>query len=417
MRDAVSILHSRMIKLAAKIKNGYFNRTLLLLSGKNMRIRLYVICIAILLSAGGGWYIFNSGIYRTGIDRIRLLLESDGDAATPKTSRLALENNIRARLGELEIPPSLVTNRYVGPDSVPEIRVFIPQGKPIEWIVWRLSTATAGTSYDIEDCICTPNGSKCTIRFVSRSSNNSAIILSLRRSARFFSSSGKMAIIITDFGCSTDRLTVEYLSFPQPLTMAIFPLQRLSEQTASISSKYKKEVIVLLSMEPVTRTPLMPRESLIMLHYPETRIKTIVDNAAMAVPSLSGFSNNGGSRVLADSRVMDVLFSEFRKRHAYFIEFPVTKKSLVATVALRHAVPTAVIDHIIDTAQTSATIRDALIRFGNEARRRGSCIVCSALNEKFLRGLKNAQPELSKEGVALTFISDLFPDRMEEKKQ
>ena len=382
-----------------------------------MRIRLYAIGIAILLSAGGGWYIFNSGIYRTGIVHMRSLLGSDGDAVAPKTSRLALENNIRARLGELEIPPSLVTNRYTGPDSVPEIHVFIPQGKPIELIVWRLSTATAGTSYDIEDCAGTPDGGRCTIRFVSRSSNNRTIILSLRRSAHFFSSSAKMAIIITDFDLSADHTTFDFLSFPQPLTMAILPSNRLSEQTACISSEYKKEVIVLLSMEPVTRSPLIPRESLIMLHYPETRIRTIIGNAAAALPSLSGFSNNGGGRVLADSRVTDVLFSEFRKRHAYFIEFPVTKKSLAAAVALRHTVPTATVDHIIDTTQTSATIRDALIRFGNEARRRGSCIVCSAPNGKFLRGLKNAQAELSKGGVALTFVSDLFPGRMEEKKE
>jgi polysaccharide deacetylase 2 family uncharacterized protein YibQ len=382
-----------------------------------MRIRLFAICIAILLSAGGGWYILNSGVYRTGIVRARSLLGIDGKAATPKTSRSGLENNIRARLNELEIPPSLVTNRYRGPDSVQEIRVFIPQGKPIEWIVWRLSTATTGTSYDIEDCACTPDMSKCTIRFSSRSSNNSVVILSLGRSARFFNCSVKMAIIITDFGFSADRLTVDYLSFPQPLTMAILPSRRLSEQTARISSEYKKEVIVLLPMEQAARSSLDQRESLIMLHYPEGRIRTIVGNAATAIPSFSGFSNSGGSRTLADSRVTDILFSEFRKRHAYFIEFPVTKKSLVAAAALRHAVPAAVIDHIVDTAQTSATIRDALIRFGNEARKRGSCIVSSAPNDKFLRGLKNAQPELSKEGVVLTFVSDLFPDKSEGKKE
>jgi polysaccharide deacetylase 2 family uncharacterized protein YibQ len=382
-----------------------------------MRIRLFAILLAILLSAGGGWYIFTSGVYRTGIVHARSILGIDGKTATLKTSRSALENNIRARLRELEIPPSLVTNRYVGPDSVQEIRVFIPQGKPIEWIVWRLSTATAGTSYDIEDCACTPDVSKCTIRFVSRSSNNRSVILSLRRSARFFNTSVKMAIIITDFGFSADRLTVDYLSFSQPLTMAILPSHRLSEQTARISSEYKKEIIVLLPMEPATRASRNQRESLIMLHYPETRIRTIVGNAATAIPSFSGFSNSGGSRVLEDSRVTDILFSEFRKRRAYFIEFPVTKKSLVAAVALRHAVPTAAIDHIIDTAQTSATIRDALIRFGIEARRRGSCIVCSAPNDKFLRGLKSAQPELSKEGVVLTLVSDLFPDNIEGKKE
>jgi polysaccharide deacetylase 2 family uncharacterized protein YibQ len=382
-----------------------------------MRIRLIAICIAILLSAGGGWYIYYSGIYRTGMVRMRSLLGDSRSAAPVKTSRSTLENNIRTRLGELEIPPSQVTNRNWGPDSVPEIRVFIPQGKPIEWIVWRLSTATAGTSYDIEDCACTPDGGKCTIRFVSRSSNTRPIILSLRRSARFFSSSAKMAIIITDFDFSTDQTTAEYLSFPQPLTIAILPSHDISEQTARISNEYKKEVIVLLSMEPVAPSASIPHESLIMLHYPERRIRTIIGNAAAAVSSVSGFSNKGGSRVLADSRVTEVLFSEFRKRHAYFIESPVTKKSLVVTVALRHTVPTAAIDHIIDTAQTSTTIKDALIRFGNEARRRGSCIVCSTPNEKFLQGLKNAQPELSKQGVALAFVSDLFPGRMEEKKE
>ena len=382
-----------------------------------MRIRLFVILLAIVLSAGSGWYIYNSGMYRTGMARARSLLGIDHNASPPMISRSALENNIRVRLNELEIPPSLVTNRFVGPDSIVEIRVSIPQGKPLEWIVWRLSTVTAGTSYGIEDCFCAAHNGKCTIRFMSRSSSDKIVLLSLRRTARFFSGSAKMAIIISDFKFSADRLTVEYLSFPYPLTMALLPSRRLSEQTARISSEYKKEVIVLLSMEPATRSYPATRESLIMIHYPETRIRTIVGNAVGAVPSFSGFSNSGGSRVLADSHVMDVLFSEFRKRRAYFIEFPVTKKSVVSVVAPRHAVPTATIDHCIDTTQTSATIRDALLRFGNEARKCGSCIVCSAPNGKFLRALKIAQPELLKKGVVLTFVSDLFPGRMEEKKE
>jgi polysaccharide deacetylase 2 family uncharacterized protein YibQ len=382
-----------------------------------MRIRLYAIVIVIALAAVAGWYIYHSGMYRTVFARAWSLLRIDSTTTPLKNSYSALENNIRARLDELEIPPSFITDRKTGPDSVPEIRVSIPQGKPMEWIIWRISTATAGTSYDVEDCFCAPDYGKCFIRFISRSSGDRTVLLSLRRSARFFSGSAKMAIIITDFGFSADHLTVEYLSFPHPLTMALLPSRKLSEQTARISSEYQKEVIILLPMEQAGRSTRTPRESLIMVHYPETRIRSIVDNAASTAPLASGFSNFGGNRVLADSHVMEILFSEFKKRRAYFIEFPATKKSVVSAVAQRYSVPVAAVDHNIDTTQTSATIKNALLRFGNEAQKRGFCIVSSPPNGKFLLALKNAQPELSKKGVVMTFVSALFPERTEEKKK
>jgi polysaccharide deacetylase 2 family uncharacterized protein YibQ len=398
-------------RLRTRERNGYITPIHELRNGRPMRIRIIILSFLLLLAAGGGWYVVHTGFYRTGINRARLLLGYPADALHKKPVRSFLENTIRERLQALEIPALSITSAITGPDSAIEIRSPIPQGKPLECIIWNLSTSTSGTSYSIEDCQCSSEGKKCTIRFISSSSRDRRVILLLHRSSRFMTGSAKMAVIVTDFTFRADNTTVEYLSFQLPLTFALLPSRTLTEQTATISGEYKKEIIIHLPMEPTGFSLGDSRKSLIMVHYPESRLRSIISDAAAAIPSFSGFSNCGGSRVLTDSRVMDIIFSECKKRHVIFIEFPAAKKSLAMSIAAHHGVPIATVDHQIDTTQSSATIKQALLRFGGEARKCGFCIVCSPPNRAFLNALRQAAPELATEGVTFTYVSDLFPER------
>jgi polysaccharide deacetylase 2 family uncharacterized protein YibQ len=382
-----------------------------------MKLRLLLAIISLtVISVGGGWLFFTKGTHRTVVALLHSL-KKNAPAPHTTSSRSVLENNILSRLAELEIPKSAVTIRTLGPDSVKEIRSNIPQGRPLEWIVWHLSRAIEGTQWRVGDCFCSPDAQKCTIRFTLSSRREKVLVLSLRRTSRYFSGSAKLAIMITDFSFAADRSTVAFLSFPHPLTMAILPSPTLSTPTATISGEYKKEIVALLPMEGADCSPHYRRAPMIMVHYPEERVRSIISDAAAAVPSFSGFSNIGGTRVLADSRITDILFSEIRKKCGYFIERPATKKSLCASQARRYSVATALIDHCIDTAQSAVAIGEALLRYGEEARKRGVCLVSCAPAEKLLGALETALPELTRVGVALVYVSELLTDAAQDKKQ
>jgi polysaccharide deacetylase 2 family uncharacterized protein YibQ len=377
------------------------------LSLNTMRLRVTIISLFVLLSVGGGWLLFANGTRIKPFASLRFLLDKMAYASHSADSSVLIRN-IRSRLKELEVPDSAITVRVRGPDSIAEIQSPVPQGRPIEWIVWHLSEAAKRTSWRLSDAVRTPDGSRCTLQFRSSSPVGKTVMIVLHRSSRFVAGSAKMAIVIPDFNFTTDRVTIDILAFPHPLTLGILPSRALAPQTARISKEYRKEVVILLPMEGAAASRIDRSVPRIMIHHPEDRIRSMIGDAAAIAPSFAGFSNLGGARVLMDSRATGIIFSEIKKRGGYFIEHPAISKSLVIREASRYGVPTAKIDFIIDTSLSRDALREAFYRFAGEARKRGACIVSCEPSAKTLSAIAAARPGLSQGGVTLSFVSELF---------
>jgi polysaccharide deacetylase 2 family uncharacterized protein YibQ len=392
-----------------------------------MRIRFLILLTATVLCAGGATYFFSSGVHRRYASDISKLiperacrfLRRHGFVFKPgkmhakkRPGRSLIENNLLDRLALLEVADSSVSFRSLPHDSAVEIRAAVPKGKPAEWVIWHLSSAVSGTAYHVEDCVCPPDGRGCTMLFTSSAPRQPAITLTLSWSPRYFSTTAKMAILIRDFGFAADRTTIDYLSFPEPLTVALLPSRKLAAWTAQISKEYQKEIVVLLPMEPAPRMQESRRSSCIMIHYPEERLRAIIAEAAGSVPHAAGFSNSGGARALEDSRVTGVLFGEIKKRHGYFIETNVTRKSVAEAVARRLSLPFATVACAADSVLQVSRIQDLIGRCALEAQKRGSIIITSKATPAFIRALKNELPLLRRNGVRLSYVSEiLMPDK------
>jgi polysaccharide deacetylase 2 family uncharacterized protein YibQ len=392
---------------------------------RTMRIRFFLLLAAVLLCAGGGVYFLSSGMHRqcaqtfrdntfvSGISRFihtnvaflrpKEIPTRNGRALTP------LENNILDRLKSLEIADSAVVFHGLPGDTALEIHAALPRGKPFEWVIWQLSSTAAGTPYTVEDCACLPDDRGCFIRFTSGIAGQPPVLLSGTWASRYNSTSAKMSIVISDFGFAADQTTIDYLSFPEPLTVALSPSRKLSAWTARISKEYKKEIIILQPMEPAPaqRTGDDQRPACIMIHYPEERLRSIIAGAAAAVPSFSGFSNNGGARVLEDSRVTTIIFAEIKKHHGYFLEAGTTHKSVAAAIARKAQLPFAIIDFSVDTSMKLSRIQEIIDKCALDARKRGQSIICSRATDVFLRALKNRLPLLKRNGIRLSYVSEL----------
>lgn len=270
-----------------------------------------------------------------------------------------------------------------------------------------------GTSYHVDDCSSSSDEHECTVRFSSTVPADPVVLLSVTLAAQYLSKSAKLAVVIKDFGFTADRTTIDYLSFPEPLSVALLPSRKLSSWTAQISREYKKEIIVLQPMEPwpVKLTPGAKGPACIMIHYPEERLRSIISTSADLVPDCAGFCNSGGARVCEDSRVLSILFSEMKKQRWYFLEESVSRKSLAPSIARSLALPFATIDMTIDSAMKPARIQESIERSIAEAQKRGQCIICSKATDAFLRTLKKELPLLKRNGVRLSYVSELLnPD-------
>ncbi|MBN2036803.1 MAG: divergent polysaccharide deacetylase family protein [Chitinispirillaceae bacterium] len=375
-----------------------------------MRNKLLLSALGVVLVGAGAWYLFQNGMPQTDANRQHTVFLKDSFAAAARhRPLLKLENNILDLLAEIEIAESTVVSKMLPGDSVREMHSFFPQGRPLEWIIWHVSGAVQGTRYRIEDCYARPDGRTCIIRFASTSPLNPPVVLTLRRSSRYMSGIAKMAIVITNVHFASDRLRTEYLSFPGPLTLSLLPLSRNASWTDGFSSEHAKEIIILLPMEPAKPIPASIKSSRLMLHYPDDRVRSIINSAASSIPSCSGFSNWGGSRILQDSRILGIVFSEIKKQGGFFIERLETKESIAMHLARKQGIRAAVIDHVIDSSLSRSAIATELMHYAAYAHKRGSCILESSPTARFLEALAGVRAALSRNGVELVYVSDIIP--------
>lgn len=373
-----------------------------------MRIRYILLTLTITALAAGGYYWYRSGSPLRYLQQVLALIPNEKPIPKTGPEHPVLETNILDRLKVLETPDSLVKFRTSSQNGAVFISAPVPRGKPVEWIIWHLSSAIAGTTYHVDDCFCPPNNHGCTLLFTAADPKKPQVTLTIQWAAHYNTKSSKIAVLIKDFGFVADKTTIDYLAFPEPLTVSLVPSKKLSSWTAKISNEYKKEIVVLLPMEPISSKKDAYRSSLIMVHYPEEKLRRIIGTAAEAVPGFAGFGNLSGARVLEDSRVMSIIFSELKKRHGYFIEEGVTRKTVVPAIALKSAVPFATIDFSVDTTLTSAQIQELLRRCALESQKRGNVIICSRATSQFIRALTIELPMFRQKGISLSYISDIL---------
>ncbi len=323
-------------------------------------------------------------------------------SAIPSAS---LEENLTRLFSKLELGESDYSSRAVSDSSV-EIRASIPRGKPLEWIVWKLSTATSGTAYTIDDCVQTAGGS-CTIYFKSNNEQHKPVTLFITRSKRYFSNTASMAIIIEEFEFKADQTTVDFLSFSERLTFAIVPTQPRASRTAELAAENEKEVLVMLPMEPLPRGSEL-HSSQIMIHYAENRIRNIYSQALQNITGVSGIANFHGSRVLQDSRVMEILLSETKRRGLYFIDTDITSKSTVPGIARNLAVASMTVQGRIGHSESTEQIRNTIRRFAVVSQKTGRVLLIAPSSAPFLNTLREELPNLRSNGIQLVYVSDLF---------
>jgi polysaccharide deacetylase 2 family uncharacterized protein YibQ len=392
-----------------------------------MRLRYIIVLLVIIACAGVGVYFSGPGTHRHWFNAARNamppavtgffhdhVMGPGKEHGRKRPGRSLLENNILDRLALLETADSAVSFRTLLNENAVDIHAAVPRGKPVEWVLWHLCSASSGTSYKAEDCSCPPDERGCAIRFESTVPDQPVVYLTVSWSSRYFSVTAKMAFLIKDFGFAADRKTMELLSFPEPLTFALLPSRKLSSWTAQISNEYKKEIVILQPMEPcpAPHVPVGRTLPCIMLHYPESRLRSIMSDAAGAVPNFSGFINYGGTRALEDSRVTGIFFSEIKKRHGYFIEDRTTRKSVAAQIAKKISLPFGTIGCSVDSSLETPRIEDLIRRCAIEAQKRGAMIVCGKATDPFIRALKKQLPLLRQNGVRLCYVSEIVePDK------
>ncbi len=318
-----------------------------------------------------------------------------------------LVEKILEQLEAFEVKENEIRTQFFLEYKRREIKAAIPRGRPIEWIVLALYRCAKNTPYTPTDCVYNKRQKSYTITYTSSTSQKETVVLTFSRSSRFMSNSAKIAFLIEGFNFKADQTTIDFLSFPNPLSLLIIPSAKKSGWTAQAADEYNKEIIIHLPLEPQPKNSAIPKESIIMIHYSEEKIRGIISEAIKIIPNFSGFANLQGNLALEDSRVMRIVLHEIKKNHGYFIDLYADKNSVVRSIAEEIRIPFSEAPTHIEETEDVSKIVELLKHYAVVAQKRSKLLVTAKACQPFIKALNTVLPVYKQNGIRLVYVSEI----------
>ncbi len=215
---------------------------------------------------------------------------------------------------------------------------------------------------------------------------------------------GRIAIVIDDWGYNLNNLDIlEQIKYP--LTISILPNLSYSRKTAEELQKRGFEIILHLPMEPKEKYRL--EKNTIMASMSQESIKNIIEQDLNNIIYAKGASNHMGSRATEDSGIMEIVFKQLKKGHLYFLDSLVSSNSICYDLAKKLNLRFAKRDVFLDNKEEPEYIKQQIYKLKTRARIYGQAIGIGHNQKTTLEVLKEAMPELEKEGFKFVYVSEL----------
>ncbi len=153
----------------------------------------------------------------------------------------------------------------------------------------------------------------------------------------------RFALIIDDLGYIQPELVTRLCSLPVAFSVAVLPYQEYSRESADISHRLGKEVMLHLPMEPIgyPGPGRDPGPHAILFNLKEAEVRQRVRQALDEVPHRVGVNNHMGSRITPDRERMGWVLQEIKARKYFFVDSRTEKDTVAYDVAQKLGVPTA----------------------------------------------------------------------------
>ncbi len=221
----------------------------------------------------------------------------------------------------------------------------------------------------------------------------------------------KLALVLDDFGYSNKNFDL-LKSMDVPLTLAVLPGVRYSNEACSVVVHSNMEVILHLPMEPMRENAPIEKDT-ILVDMDDAAIKSILEKSLNSVPGVRGVSNHMGSKATGDARVMKVVFGELKRRDMFFLDSMTTSDSVCEAIASEMDVPYVKRDIFIDNVQKKDAIIKQIGKAVKIAREKGEAVAIGHDRKLTVEALKLIVPYIQKRGVQLVALSELLEKELE----
>jgi len=217
--------------------------------------------------------------------------------------------------------------------------------------------------------------------------------------------SGKMAIIIDDFGYSLEPIPL-FAAISRPLTFSVLPYHLYSTEAASQALSSGHQVILHLPMEPLSTAEKM-ESSAITVDMSDENIQQVVTKAVQSIPGIVGVNNHQGSKATADRRVMRAALAVIKDNNLFFVDSRTSSQSVAYDISREMGLPTGENELFIDNSSSVDAIKAKLRVAAGIALKNGSVTVIGHARLNTAAAVREMIPEIEAMGVTLIFESQL----------
>jgi len=218
--------------------------------------------------------------------------------------------------------------------------------------------------------------------------------------------SGRIAIVIDDFGYKMDSTVREFLSFGQEITVSVLPGLKYSGKIAELANQNGLDVMIHLPMEPQSRK-FKPDDFILLTGMEPKEIRKRVRKAIRAVQHAKGMNNHMGSLASTDAAVVAVLMEEVKRAHLFFLDSMTAPNSVAHTLARKKGVPCALNNVFLDSHEETLLIEQQIKELAQMAFKNGFAIGIGHPKKKTLKVLQEQVPLLRNRGFEFVGVSEL----------
>lgn len=217
--------------------------------------------------------------------------------------------------------------------------------------------------------------------------------------------SGQMAIIIDDFGYSSEPINA-FAAIQRPLTFAVIPYRQFSNEAASRGLSSGHQVILHLPLEPVTAAE-QSEPITVTTAMSEQDIQQTVTKAIQSVPGIIGVNNHQGSKATADKRVMRTVLNVVKSHNLFFVDSRTSSQSVAFDTSRQMGIRTGENELFLDNSNDVAYIKGRLRTAMQMALQHGSVTVIGHARMNTATAIREMIPEMEAAGIKLVFESQM----------
>lgn len=214
-----------------------------------------------------------------------------------------------------------------------------------------------------------------------------------------------IAIIIDDIGHHY-RHGALLAEMPYPMTLAILPERRYTQELAELAHQHGKEIMLHAPMENTVGFAL--GKGGLTQNMDEQAFKQSLAKSLANIPYVQGVNNHMGSLLTTKRQAMNWLMEHLRDTPYYFVDSRTSANSVAAKVAREQGVPNLSRDIFLDHEQSEDYVAAQFEKLIRRARKHGTAIGIGHPHGVTIAQLQKVLPTLDEQGISLATVSGLW---------